>query len=84
LRTWDTLLAYIRGTTTTTGWKVDAFRHDGCYETGRSVAHEDLDALNLQRHSICPNWNYTNLAAMPGVLRTGLRTFDEKGTLGLE
>ena len=45
LRTWDTLLAYIRGTTTTTGLKVDAFRHDGCYELGRSVAQEDLDAL---------------------------------------
>jgi hypothetical protein len=59
LRTWDTLLAYMRGTTTTTGLKVDAFRHDGCYETGRSVAQEDLDALNLERHAVCPNWNYT-------------------------
>ena len=59
LRTWDTLLAYIRGTTTTTGLKVDAFRHDGCYETGRSVAQEDLDALNLEHHAVCPNWNYT-------------------------
>ncbi len=59
LRTWDTLLGYIRGTTTTTGLTVEAFYHDGCYETGRSVPQEDMDALNLERHTVCPNWNYT-------------------------
>lgn len=59
LRTWDTLLGYIRGTTTMAGLQVEAFRHHGCYETGRSVSQEDMDALNLERHTVCPNWNYT-------------------------
>jgi hypothetical protein len=59
LRTWDTMLGYIRGTTTTTGLEVRAFLHDGVYETGRSVSDEEMYMLHLERHAMCPNWNYT-------------------------
>ncbi len=58
LRTWDTVLAYLRGTTTTTGLVVQAFLLDKVYETGRTVADEVMQALNLQHHPVCPHWNY--------------------------
>lgn len=59
LRTWEILLAYIRGTTTSSGLQVGAFRLEGVYETGRSVSDEEMQTLNLERHAVCPNWNYT-------------------------
>jgi hypothetical protein len=59
LRTWDTLLAYLRGTTTTTGLEVRAFLQDKTYEAGRSVDKAVMDTLNLEHHSVCPHWNYT-------------------------
>lgn len=59
LRTWETMLGSIRGTTTSTGLEVQAFLHTGVYETGRSVADAEMKRLNLEHHAICPNWNYT-------------------------
>jgi Rhodopirellula transposase DDE domain len=59
LRTWDTMLGYIRGTTTTTGLEVRAHLHAGVYETGLSVSAAAMNRLNLEHHAICPNWNYT-------------------------
>ncbi len=59
LRSWETLLAYIRGTTTSTGLEVAAFLHAGVYTTGQSVSDGEMQTLNLERHAVCPNWNYT-------------------------
>lgn len=59
LRTWAALLAYIRGTTTTSGLTVEAFLHEGVYLTGQRVSDEEMQALNLERHAVCPAWNYT-------------------------
>lgn len=59
LRTFNTMLAYIRGTTTTTGLTVKAFLLEGLYETGRGVSDAEMEKLNLERHEVCPNWNYT-------------------------
>lgn len=59
LRTWDTVLHYLQGTTTTTGLTVRAFLHDQVYLTGRTVSDAQMDALNLERHATCPTWNYT-------------------------
>ena len=53
------LLGYIRGTTTTTGLTVEAFRQAGVYATGQTVSEAEMEALNLQRHDVCPSWNYT-------------------------
>jgi hypothetical protein len=59
LRSWELLLGYIRGTTTTTGLVVEAFRQVGVYATGQTVSDAEMAALNLTRHDVCPSWNYT-------------------------
>lgn len=59
LRTLETMLAYIRGTTTQTGLQVAAFPVDRVYARGIKVKDEMIQSLNLERHSTCPNWNYT-------------------------
>jgi hypothetical protein len=59
LATWDTLLGYLRGTTTETGLTVSAALHAGAYQTGERVSDAELATLNLERHAVCPTWNYT-------------------------
>jgi len=59
LRTYDTMLAYIRGTTTTTGLTVRVSLVEGIYEKGQKVSDAEMETLNLEHHEICPNWNYT-------------------------
>lgn len=59
LRTWDTILAYLRGTTTSTGLQVDAFLHEQVYQTGLRVSTADMKSLNIELHPIYPKWNYT-------------------------
>ncbi len=59
LATWDTMLHYLRGTTTQTGRTVRAALHHGTYQTGERVSDADMSILNLERHAVCPAWNYT-------------------------
>jgi hypothetical protein len=59
LRTWETMLGYIRGTKTATGLEVSAFLQGGEYKTGQKVSDAAMKALYLERHAACPNWNYT-------------------------
>jgi len=59
LRTFETLLACIRGTTTRAGLQVAAFLVAQVYQRGVKVADEVIQSLNLERHATCPNWNYT-------------------------
>jgi hypothetical protein len=59
LRTFETMLACIRGTTTKTGLQVSAFLTEQAYARGIKVADEIMHSLNLTRHATCPNWNYT-------------------------
>lgn len=59
LVTWDSMLRYLRGTTTETGLTVSAALHEGVYQTGERVSDAELAALNLERHAVCPAWNYT-------------------------
>jgi hypothetical protein len=59
LRTWEVMVGYIRGTTTSSGLRVEAFRQEGIYVTGQTVSDTEMEALNLTRHDVCPSWNYT-------------------------
>ncbi len=58
LRSFQAMLRLIRGTTTEAGLQVKAFLLDTVYQTGIKVSNKEIDALNLQRRSVCPNWNY--------------------------
>jgi hypothetical protein len=55
----DVMLAFIRGTATTTGLKVEACLDQSIYRKGRSVTERQLKELKLSTHDICPHWNYT-------------------------
>lgn len=59
LRSWDTLLAYVRGTTTTTGLSVTAELSERGYSKGQTVSDADFAQLNVEPHAVCPQWNYT-------------------------
>jgi hypothetical protein len=53
------LLGFIRRTTTTTGLKVTATHMDRTYQTGLKVSNAEFKTINLTRHNVCPQWNYT-------------------------
>ena len=58
LRTWETLLGYLRGTATATGLRVEAALLAGDYPTGLTVSAATMKAVALDEHAICPRWNY--------------------------
>ena len=59
LRTFETVLACLRGTTTRTGLTVQATMLAGTYALGQSVSTDEMKTLNLHVHATCPRWNYT-------------------------
>jgi len=59
LRNLDTMLGFIRGTTTTAGLKVDARLDDRIYRKGRKVTEKEMKQLTSSPHEVCPRWNYT-------------------------
>ncbi len=59
LATWDTMLGYLQATATATGLTVRAALHEGRYQTGERVSDAAMATLNLERHAVCPTWNYT-------------------------
>lgn len=59
LRTLPLMLACIRGTHTETGLHVKASLNRKQYRTKIKVSDQEMKSLNLKRHRVCPNWNYT-------------------------
>jgi len=59
LLTFETMLAFIRGTVNETGLQVKAFLVEQVFEKGIKVAEEVFQAIVIQSHKICPRWNYT-------------------------
>ena len=53
------VLGFIRRTTTATGLQVTATHFDRTYATGLKVSKAEFQALQLTRHDVCPQWNYT-------------------------
>ena len=59
LRTLGKLLSLIRGTTTTTGLEVTAELDARDYPKKVKVPHAEFKSIQLKRHNICPQWNYS-------------------------
>ena len=59
LRSFDDVLYYIHDTKTLTGLTVLAHLVTETYEIGVKVPDKEMNALNIQRHDVCPQWNYT-------------------------
>ena len=59
LRSFDDVLYYARDTRTQTGLAVQAHLVTEMYEKGVKVPDEEMDALIIQSHDVCPQWNYT-------------------------
>jgi hypothetical protein len=59
LRSFALAQQYIAETTTHTGLKVRAYLVTRPYETGIKVSDDEMATLNIQPHTVCPQWNYT-------------------------
>ena len=59
LRSLRLLLRLIRTTVTDGGLKVYARLTHKKYQTGIRVSDAEMKSLNIRRHNICPQWNYT-------------------------
>ena len=59
LRSLDTMLGYIRGTTTRTGLRVRAWLNTKTYPKKVKTSDAQMKSLNLKRMQTCPDWNYT-------------------------
>jgi Rhodopirellula transposase DDE domain len=70
LRTLETMLSYVRGTTTATGLRVTASLLEDVYETGKRVADAVMKTLQVEHDVVCPQWNYTIRPRLRGTLAT--------------
>jgi len=59
LRTLETMLNFLRGTTTNTGLKVRAALLEGTFETGQAMSEDQMKHLHIQHAAVCAQWNYT-------------------------
>ena len=59
LNSYETALNYIRTTKTKTGLVVNAKILKGHYPTGMRASDEEMTNINLRRHDVLPDWNYT-------------------------
>ena len=56
---YPTVVRLIGGTRTKTGLKVSCRLVTTDYATGRKVTNQQMAGLNLQKHAVLPDWNYT-------------------------
>jgi len=59
LRSLELLLRLIRTTVTGSGLKVSAQLTRKTYRTGLRISDAEMEWINLRRHTVCPQWNYT-------------------------
>lgn len=59
LRSYETVLKYIRSTTTDQGLKVKAILNEKKYEKGVKISDSQISEINIRRHDVLPQWNYT-------------------------
>ena len=59
LDSFETVLNYLRSTTTSKALRVAATLLSGTYKSGVKVSKQEMEALNLTRATELPQWNYT-------------------------
>jgi Rhodopirellula transposase DDE domain len=59
LESYETVLKYLRTTTTSTGLKVRARMLDKQYAKGEEISDQEMQTLVLANHTTLPAWNYT-------------------------
>lgn len=59
LMDYETVLKFIRTTTTTNGLQVRAYLDRRAYQTGLKITAEQKAQINLKPHRARPHWNYT-------------------------
>jgi hypothetical protein len=59
LDSYETLVNYISTTSTKTGLRVKASLDRGHYQTGVKITDDQMAAIQIDRHKILPDWNYT-------------------------
>jgi len=59
LESYEVVLKYIRTTKTTTGLRVQATLVRKEYPTGVRIKESEMANINMRRHSVLPQWNYT-------------------------
>jgi Rhodopirellula transposase DDE domain len=67
LRSLEIRLGWVRGTEVG-GAGVTASRDQTIYPTGVKVSHAEMERLDLERHEVCPAWNYTLSPRRPQLL----------------
>ena len=59
LETYETVLNFLRTTTTSTGLEITAHFLNRLYDKGVKITDEQMAALPITRHDALPKWNYT-------------------------
>ncbi len=59
LDSYETILNYLRTTTTTTGLRVKAYLDKAVYEKSLRISDDEMSGLNIRKHPTLPEWNYT-------------------------
>ena len=59
LESYETLVNFIKTTTTKTGLRADAVLDQVDYEKGKTVSNNVMNSLNIEYHNTLPKWNYT-------------------------
>jgi hypothetical protein len=59
LESYETMLQFLKATTTEKGLVVTAVLNETRYQTKIAISKADMDNLNLIKHVILPRWNYT-------------------------
>jgi hypothetical protein len=67
LTSYAVLLDALRSTTTSTGLHVEATLFDTVYEKGLSVTDDEMALLLIEKHAVCPHWNYTIRPSKSGI-----------------
>jgi hypothetical protein len=59
LTSYQTIINLINATKTKTGLSIRAKLDKRTYQKGKKLTQEEIGSLNIRKHTINPQWNYT-------------------------